>query len=164
MLGMQLRGFRWRTARREGWVRAGFSPVRRRLGSRGWPCPIRGGFKWIAAALAFRTCRSRPVGGAAGPTQEPLDAFDRYWFGQEWPIESTIRWMILQMSSGVALVNRAVAEQLGLELQDQRKLQINQGNGRCPRSSSLLISEKVVTKFFAFTEGRIYFTRAGDAQ
>jgi hypothetical protein len=39
-------------------------------------------------------------------------------------------WMILQMSSGIALVSRAVAEQLGLELQDQRKLQINQGNGR----------------------------------
>ena len=39
-------------------------------------------------------------------------------------------WMFLQMSSGVALVNRAVARQLDLELQDQRQLQFNQGNGR----------------------------------
>jgi hypothetical protein len=39
-------------------------------------------------------------------------------------------WMVLQLSSGVALVNRKVAAQLGLELQDQRQLQTNLGNGR----------------------------------
>lgn len=39
-------------------------------------------------------------------------------------------WMVLQMSSGISLVNRKVAEQLGMEFQEQRKFQSNQGNGR----------------------------------
>jgi len=38
-------------------------------------------------------------------------------------------WMVLQLSSGVAMVNRAVAEQLGLQFQDQRNLQTSSDHG-----------------------------------
>jgi len=58
-------------------------------------------------------------------------------------------WMVLQMSSGISLVNRKVAEQLGMEFQEQRKFQSNQGNGRYFPQMSIVGSMLVGATNFA---------------
>lgn len=58
-------------------------------------------------------------------------------------------WMVLQMSSGISLVNRKVAEQLDMEFQEQRKFQSNQGNGRYFPQMSIVASMQVGATNFA---------------
>jgi len=54
-------------------------------------------------------------------------------------------WMFLQMSSGISLVNRAVAQQLGLEFQEQRDIQVNTGDGRFNPQVSIVHSMVIGT-------------------
>lgn len=58
-------------------------------------------------------------------------------------------WMVLQMSSGISLVNRKVAEQLGMEFQEQRKFQTDTGNGRYFPQMSIVGSMLVGATNFA---------------
>jgi hypothetical protein len=97
----------------------------------------------LAPACAQAACKLQLISsvdvelGAAGAVLLPVK------------INGHDTWMVLQMSSGISLVNRKVAKQLGMELQEQRKFQSNQGNGRYFPQMSVVGSMLVGTTNFA---------------